>query len=206
MTERALQDVVSGRGGARVGEVVGASTTELVVHCYELYEAPPLGALVRCGTETAVYGVVGEVSTQSLDPGRMPVAMGADEESEEDVYRRNPQLGRLLSTTFRAVVVGHRADRRIDPYLAPLPPRIHSFAFRCDGDEVREITESLELLTVLVSSQVGSPDDVTASFLRLASRSLEDSHGFLVKAGKELATLLGGQLPRLNGLLKRLDA
>ena len=59
---------------------------------------------------------------------------------------------------------------------------------------------------MLVSSQVGSPDDVTASFLRLASRSLEDSHGFLVKAGKELATLLGGQLPRLNGLLKRLDA
>ena len=74
----------------RVGEVVEASTSRFVVQCHELYGAPPLGSLVR--SEGGVYGVVAEVATQSLDPGRRAVAMGRGEESAEAVYRRHPQL------------------------------------------------------------------------------------------------------------------
>ena len=187
-----------------VAEVVQASTTEFVGQCHRLYEAPPLGALVRCG-DGPIYGVVGEVTTQSLDPGRRPIAMGEGEETEEAVYLGNPQLSRLLSTEFRALVVGYRADGQLHRYLAPQPPKIHSFVYECDGTEMLDFSETLDYLSILLASPVGSPDDVTASFLRLASLAHPEPSKFLVDAGKETASLLSGQLHRLNGLLRRLS-
>ena len=35
----------------RVGEVIEASTTEFVAQCYELYQSPPLGSLVKTGDQ-----------------------------------------------------------------------------------------------------------------------------------------------------------
>ena len=188
-----------------VGEVVQASTTEFVAQSHRLYESPTLGALVRCGGDEPIYGVVGEVTTQSIDPGRRPVAVGEGEEAEEAVYEQNPQLNRLLATEFRSVVVGYQSDGLTRRYLAPMPPRIHAFVYECDLDQVREFTGSLDFLSILLASPPGSADDVTASFLRRASVAHPEPDTFLVSAGKELATLLAGQLPRLNGLLRRLS-
>ena len=188
-----------------VGEVVEASTTRFLAQSHRLYESPPLGALVKCGRDDTTYGIVGEVVTQSLDPGRRPVAVGENEDTEEAVYERNPQLSRLLSTEFRVVSVGFRSAGAIRRYLAPLPPRIHAFVYRCDDEEVREFSGSLDFLSILLASPFGSADDVTASFLRNASLSHAAPDAFLVNAGKELTTLLSGQLQRLNGLLRRLS-
>ena len=188
----------------RVGEVVEASTSEFTSQCHRLYEAPPLGSLVRTGTNGPIYGIVGEVSTKSVYPGRHPMAIGEGEETEEAVYVRNPQLSRLLSTEFRSLVVGYRDDGQLRRYLAPLPPRIHGFVYTCGSEEVKEFTESLDFLPILLAAPLGSQDDVIASFLRQASASYPDPETFLVGAGKELATLLGGQLQRVNSLLRRL--
>ena len=86
----------------RVGEVIEASTMEFVAECYELDNAPPLGSLVRVGDGIETYGVVHHVATESIDPGRRPIARGREESDVEDVYRKHPQLARLLRTTFRA--------------------------------------------------------------------------------------------------------
>ncbi len=189
----------------RLGEVVEASTDHFMVHCYELYGAPPLGALVRCGAEGPVYGVVGEVATTSIDPGRRPIARGRDEDTEEDIYRNNPQLSRLLRTEFRALVVGHALDGETMRFLAPRPPRIHAFVYSCGADESQAFTSSLDFLTILLSAPVPSPDDVAASFVRQASLCHPDPHGFLVEAGRELAVLLGRDTLRLSGILRRLS-
>ncbi len=190
---------------SRVGEVVEASTTEFTTQCHALYEAPPLGAVVKSGGEDPVYGVVAEVSTRSIDPGRRPVAMGAGEETVEAVYDRNPQLNRLLSTEFRSLVVAHRRDGALNRYLAPRPPRIHDFVYECAPQEVTELGGPREFLPALLSSPIGSPDDIAASFLRRASLAHPDPRGYLVAAGKDLAVLLTGQLQRLNGILRRLS-
>ena len=186
------------------GEVVKVSTTVFIAQCHRLYEAPPLGSLVKCGRDSPIYGVVGEIKTQSLDPGRHPIAMGEAEETEEEVYMHNPQLSRLLSTEFQCVTVGHQVDGLLHRYVAPLPPKIHSFVYRCRDEEVRDFSGSLDFLSYLLASPAGPPDDMVASFLRQASLSHPEPETFLVEAGKELATLLGGQLQRLNGLLRRL--
>ena len=194
-----------GATGPRLGEVVEASSTEFLVHCYGLYESAPLGALVKTDGAGSVLGIVHEVATTSIDPGRHPMAMGAEEETVESIYQSNPQLGRLYSTRFRSLLVGHRSNGDLLRYLAPTPPRIHDHVYRCDGDEIAEFCSSLDFLPTLLNAPVPTQDEVVAAFLRAAAASHPRGEDFRVRAGKELARLLGGQLPRLNTLLKRLS-
>ena len=191
-------------GGQRVGEVVEASTSKFVAQCHELYQAPPLGTLVRSGGAEPVYGVVAEVATRSLDPGRRAMAMGRDAESVESVYERNPQLSRLMSTELEVVVVAHRNGGRMERFLAPTPPRIHDIVYVCDGAELLEVAESLEFLPSLLESPLGSPDDVTAAFLRRIAAEHPEPDRVRLEAGRELAARLTGQLHRLTGILRRI--
>ena len=140
----------------RLGEVVEATTTEFVVQCYELYTAPPLGSLVRCGDDEAIYGIVHEIATRSIDTGRRPIARGQDEDDEVAIYQSNPQLSRLLSTEFRALSVGHTESGRLRRWLAPLPPRIHSFVYPCSDDAVREFSAELDFASILLSAPIRS--------------------------------------------------
>ena len=195
----------------RLGEVIEASTSQITAQCYELYTAPPLGSLVRCGTsdidgveDDAVYGIVYEVSTNSIDPGRRPIARGQDEDDADAVYEANPQLSRLLSTEFRALVVGHRRDGALNRWLAPLPPRIHSFVYACSDDDLREFSSALDFASILLSAPIVATDDVLAAFLKTASAVHRDPSKFLVSAGRQLTPLLGGELQRLNGILRRI--
>ena len=190
---------------SRIGEVVEASTAGFITQCYRLYEAPLLGSLVRSGDDTPIYGIIHEVATRSMDPARHPIPRGQDQDTEEAVYLSNPQLSRLLLTEFRSVVVGHQSDGGLRRYVAPLPPRIHSFVYRCPDDELQTFSSSLEFLPALLAAPIGAPDDVIASFLRQASASHPEPERFLVEAGKKLAVHLGGELQRLNNVLRRLS-
>lgn len=190
--------------GLRLGEVVEATTTEFVVQCYELYTAPALGSLVMCGDDGAIYGIVHEIGTRSIDTGRRPIARGRDEDDEDAIYEANPQLSRLLSTEFRALSVGHTADGRLRRWLAPLPPRIHSFVYTCSEDALREFSADLDFVSILLSAPITAADDVLAAFLKMASDARSNSDEFLVNAGRRLTPLLGGQMQRLDGILRRI--
>ena len=187
----------------RVGEVVEATSQRFTVQCYRLYESPPLGSLVRTGDPT-IYAVVSDVSTEALDPGRPVIARGEREASEEDLYRNNPQLERLLCTRFTGLTVGYRHDGGAVAGLPPLPPRIHSFIYLCPGDEVEALTGSLDFVHLLLNGAAPSSDEVIVACLRLASKQAVDGQGFLVRAGQALAMEMPDQLPRLNAILRRL--
>ena len=188
----------------RIGEVVEAASASFTAHCYRLYGAPPLGALVRVGAGPTVYGVVCQVTTQGTDPTRRPVARGAEEADEAGVYRSNPQLERLLRTDFQVVTVGFQEEERCRYYLPAAPPRIHAFVHACAPEEVRAFTLSAGFLDPLVSGQ--ATEEVIAACLRQASAVHPEPQEFLVQAGKELAMLLAGQLPQLQAILRRLEA
>ena len=190
----------------RVGEIIEASTTDFVAQCYELYQSPPLGSLVKTrDREVELYGIVYNAATTSLEPGRRPIARGRDETSEEAVYQTSPQLTKLLRSEFEAVVVGHRKDDKLYQYLPPSPARIHGFVYLCRLEEVKEFSQSFDFLNILVNARVPvSTDELVAAALRLMSQAHEDPHTFLVAAGKELAILLSGQFNQLKAILGRL--
>ena len=200
-----MNDVTTAQRDHRFGETVEATSTEFTTQCYGLYEAPALGGLVRCGDDSPIYGIVYEVATRSIDPGRRPIARGRDEDTEEGVYTSNPQLTRLLLTEFRSLVVGHRSSGEVRRYLSPVPPRIHSFVFGCVGDELREFSGRLDFVPLLLAAPGSASDDVIASFVRQASAFHPDPELYLLGAGKELASLLGDQVPRLNSILRRIS-
>jgi len=190
----------------RVGEVIEASTTGFTAQCYELYQSPPLGSLVKTREqELELYGVVYSATTSSLEPGRRAIARGKDETSEEDIYRSNPQLLKLLRSEFSALVVGYRQDDKLHHYLPPRPARIHGFVLLCPAQEVKEFSQSFGFLNILVNTNLPiATEELTAACLRQMSQAYEDGHAFLVAAGKELAVRLGGQFNQLKAILERL--
>ena len=190
--------------GPRLGEVVESNSTGFTTHCYRLGELPPLGGLVRGGETAQVYGIVYAASTRSIDPARHPIPRGADADSEEEVYRDNPQLERLLVSEFQSVIVGYRSRGEVVRHLPPLPPRIHSFVRVCGGDEMREFGASMDFAPLLLAAGTTAQDEVLAAFLRLACDSHPDPDGFLVRAGRELVAHFPGQAQRLAGVLRRL--
>jgi len=189
----------------RVGEVIEASTTEFVTQCYELYQLPPLGSLVKTrDQEVELYGIVYYAATTSIEPGRRPIARGKDEDSEEAIYRSNPQLLKLLRSEFSALVVGYK-DEKLYHYLPPQPTRIHSFVYLCSPDEVKEFGKSFDFLNMLINAHLPVPiDELIAASLRQMSEVYEDRQAFLVAAGKELAILLSGEFNQLKAILGRI--
>lgn len=190
----------------RVGEVIEASTTGFTAQCYELYGSPPLGGLVKTGDGTIEqYGIVFETITSGIEPGRRPVARGKDEATEEDVYKSNPQLLKLLRTEFSTLVVGYRQDEKIFHYLPPRPTRIHSFVRECDDSEIKEFSSSFDFLNIVLNSGIPVPaEEVVAASLRTMSRVYDEPNTFLVAAGKELAMLLGNEFNRLKSILAKI--
>ncbi|MBI2980240.1 MAG: hypothetical protein HYY41_05390 [Chloroflexi bacterium] len=193
----------------RVGEVIEASTTEFVAQCYELYQSPPLGSLVKTilplEEPLEMYGIVYNAVTSSLEPGRRPIARGKDETSEEEIYRSSPQLLKLLRTEFSALMVGHRQNGKLYRYLPPKPPRIHGFVYLCSDDEVVEFGQSFSFLNILLNAHLPvSAEELVAATLRQMSQVYDDRSRFMVTAGKELAILLGGELNRLKAILGRI--
>ncbi len=195
------------RGSDRIGEVIEASTTEFTAQSYVLHDAPAFGSFVRASDgEVEVLAVVADARTGSVDPGRRPVARGQDEASEEDVYRRNPELQEILRTEFTAVVVGFRDAAGVYHQRLPRrPPRLHAFVHACAPDEVVGFTERLDFLPTLLAGAGQAPaDELAAACVREASAARGDDHAFLVRSGKELAVLLAADLNRLSAVLRRI--
>ncbi len=190
----------------RVGEVIEASTTDFVAQCYELYQSPPLGSLVKTtDLPVELYGIVYNATTTSLEPGRRPIARGKDEASEEEIYRSSPQLLKLLRSEFSALVVGHKQGDKLYHYLPPKPARIHSFVYLCNPEEMKEFSQSFDFLNILINTHLPvSAEELVAACLRQMCQVYEDSHAFLVAAGKELAILLGGEFNRLKSILGKI--
>jgi len=190
----------------RVGEVIEVSTTEFVAQCYELYQPPPLGSLVKTvDGSVEVYGIVYYASTGSLEPGRRPIARGKDETSEEAIYQESPQLLKLLRTEFNTLVVGYREDGVLYHHLPSRPARIHGFVYQCHPDEAREFSRSFDFLSTLINTNLPvSVEEITSAALRQMSLVQEDPRAFLVVAGKELAVLLGSDFNRFRAILKRI--
>ena len=190
----------------RVGEVIEASTTGFIAQCYELYQMPPLGSLVKTGDSSAeLYGIVYNAATTSLEPGRRPIARGKDEDSEEAIYRSSPQLSKLLGASSRRWWWGIKKGDKLYQYLPPQPARIHGFVYLCPPEEVKEFGQSFDFLNILLNARLPVPaEELVAAALRQMSQAHEDRRAFLVAAGKELAILLSGDFNQLKAILGRI--
>ena len=195
---------------SKIAEVIETSSNGFTVQCYDLNEAPPLGALVKTSVDgTTLYAVVAYVSTSSLEPGRKPVARGRDEQTEDAIFKANPQLEKLMRCEVDAIIVGHELEGDIRHYLPPRPARLHGFVYDCGDEEVRSFSRKMGFVTLLLSSQGAvCPEEIVSAAVRRMSESYEgdERRQFLVGVGKALAQLLSADYNRLKTILERLSA
>jgi hypothetical protein len=190
----------------KIGEIVESTSTEFTAECYELNGVPSLGSLVKIVEhDIEIYGIVCQSGTSSIEPGRRPVARGKDEVSEEAVYQSSPQLLKLLRTEFHVLVVGYKKGGKINQYLPAQPAHIHAFVQVCGVPEIKEFSQSLDFLSILVNNRLEIPaEELVSAALREMSQAQTDPRVFLVAGGKALTGILSGDYRRLKTILARL--
>lgn len=192
----------------KIAEVISGNNMDFTAQCYKLNNAPQLGGLVktRLGDNGEIYGVVYMVETHGLEPGRRVFIRGDKLDSEEEVYKVNPQLEKLLVTDFNVLVLGYIQDKDMYHFLPPQPSPVHSFVYVCNDSETINFTSSLNCLALLAEARISvSVDEIMAAFIRKVSKCYKDPQEFLVRAGRELVWIYGSDVRRLNSLLKRLS-
>lgn len=185
-------------GSGSIGRVLEATISRFTCVCHTLDGAPPLGTLVLVFEGgPAVYGVVADIRTQGIDPGRPLTPRGGPEDDRETVLAQNPQIPALLQTAFEAIVVGHRRGDSVRRYLPDSPPRIYARVRACTAAETAEFFSGFEFLPLLLASGPLA-DQVIAACLRRAAAAVPGrSREFLVQAGRALAHELAAEPERL---------
>ncbi|MBI2755158.1 MAG: hypothetical protein HYX52_00445 [Chloroflexi bacterium] len=199
--------IVSPMPTAPVGEVIEATTTEVVAQACNLESPPPLGTFVIVADDRGceVMGVVAHVETGGLDSASRPIMRGRDGVRDRQIYEENPDLLFVLRTTFRALVVGHNAGEGWKQILPPLPPRLHYSVRIATSDEARAFTEvGFAYLGSLLSATDIPSDEVVAANVRLAGEQRGEPYAFALQAGRELAQCLRADYARLSALLRRM--
>ncbi len=191
------------------GEVIESSTSELVAEARELDQAPAFGSLVHVEADFSTVGVVFNISTQSIEPGRRAMAFGM---SANDLRMQQPQIFELLRTHFQVHVLGYMEGADPVQVLPPQPAPVHSFVHECDDELVKQWTASDEYLRSLLNrpAQRLPADDLVIALVRRALRAHESvretAREFGLRTGKQLARLLRDDYDRLGSILRRIAA
>jgi hypothetical protein len=196
----------------RIGEVIESSTTGFTAGAYELLAAPPFGALARAQARAegaAVYGLVYEIRTGSKEPGGRALVRGRTyagrELYDDEIYHEHPDLAEVLQTEFSAITVGFVEGGRSYQYLPPHPPPVHYSVYECDAAEVVAFTEQTDFFRTLLFASYIPSDELLAAVIRAAARArLGAERAYLVRAGREVASLLKEDYDRLTAILRRI--
>lgn len=189
----------------KIGEVIESNTTGFSAQC-KLHQPPPFGSFVIATGDTTTIAVVSRVETKSVDPGRLPTALGDDLSNQDDVYKNNPHLDQLLRTDFQALIVGHKVGQSWQQVLPPSPPKLHSFVYACADADIEAFTSNLDFLKTILNARIPASDALIAAMLNYSSVTHDDRDAFLFNSGKKLAALMPRELPRLTSILKQLTA
>ena len=153
--------------------------------------------------EGTSFALVYFATTGSFDFGRRASAY---EISEDDLMAQQPQIYELLSTEFTAIPVGYALSGRFRSGVPPRPPRLHARVAACSPHEIITLTDSPDFLRLMVKAQLEvNSDELIISTLETAWLARNRDWQFLVRMGKQLATLLNREPDRLNALLDRLS-
>lgn len=194
---------------ARIGEIIETTSTAIIAESAELNQPPALGALCQMQSRSGqtVFGVVSFGRTGGFDPGRRAVRRGSDGADDAEVYRRNPELSRILRTEFSAVLVGWQdAAGRIRQRLPAQPPPLHYSVHACTAQNVTRFSESLGYLRLLLNSMGElSPDQLIAANVRAVYAARGDDAAWLERAGREVAGLLKNDNERLMTVLLAIE-
>jgi hypothetical protein len=189
-----------------IGHVLRAGTAGFSVGArVNQIGAPAFGMFVRAQPRTddreAVYGLLYDIHIDD-DPLVRQLVL-ADAVSEETI--RDQRYHRIVPLEMSVLAIGYRhVSGEVRYTLPPRPPLSLDPIYLCDAEEVREVSSRFSYFRLVLNAAHVPGEQLLASALLNAAETLPEGerYGFLVQAGREAASLLGGDLTRLDYLLK----
>lgn len=188
------------------GEIIQSNLSNWRAQCWKLHSAPLFGSLVCVDSEPyMLYGIVYQISTGSLEAGRVPTPY---QKTYPELRAEYPHIFELLSTSFDCCVVGYRVSTSsaIIFTVPPHPARIHAFVGPVPPTELTTLLHPARLLPLLwaQSSTIPLFDELLLAFLRILSENPDKLHLF-EQFFDQFALLAGTEYRRLRVLLARAE-
>ena len=189
-----------------IGEIIEVSSRSAIAQSYELYDCPPIGSVVKCGDNTEdIYGVITNIETRSIDPGRRPNPKGPGFAEVNELYKSNPEITHLMKTEFNIVFLGYKHENTTTISIPPTPPRIFSFISTLPEDEMINIFSDEGLVKFIVNSNMELKDDV---IIMIISKYLNSKKTKTEEIGSFTSQLVGAlpdQITRITNIIQNLN-
>ncbi|MBI4631325.1 MAG: hypothetical protein HY740_06335 [Chloroflexi bacterium] len=183
-----------------------SSTTNYVFGCsVPEPEVPLFGAFVKAPAQRGQSEVIGLIYNIAIEDDPFVRQMIATPDLDE-AYIQDQRVNRQVPIEVSVLAIGYRNGGGFTHDLPPQPPITLDRISPCDAAEIKQFTERLDYLRLILFAPDVPADELIAVSLRLAAdcQPAEDRDRFLRNAGRELAKLLNRDLARLEKLLKRL--
>jgi len=213
------QFALDNRPPDQIAEVIETSTTEFMAECLDPDDLsfpvmPPFGSWVKSFDEESgnkILAIVCHVTTAPADSLHRVRALGL---SLAEIRQQQPQILGMLSTKFRAAIVGFENPPtspngktpnfgKVYQYLPPRPPQIHQAVYLCQPQEIINFTENLNFLRNLLQIDSVPKEALIAAAVREIYQLRNLNRSWLVKAGRTLTVLLREDYDSLQYILSQ---
>ncbi len=203
-----MVDSFSGPQSRRLGEVVETSTVRIWTECDNLNELPRLGSVVEIATldNGSIISIVSFCETAGIDSTRRAVRRGSDEMRDDEVYRRHPELTRVLRSTFESVPVAYDFGGKLRYVVPPVPPPLHYSVVAATSRTMMALTNRLDYLDLLAryTGEVAAEQMIIAH-VREAFEARGRDHQWLEVAAAEIGRIYSRQYDLLLPVLQAID-
>ncbi len=192
----------------RIGEVIETSTIRIWAECDQLNCLPRLGSVVRMATfdGDSILAVVSYGETTGVDSTRRAVRRGSDDVRDEDVYRRHPELTRVLRSTFEALPVAVLRGGSLYYISPPVPPPLHYSVEQTTPSMLRELTDRLDYLSTLARATGPVPaEQIIIAHVREAFAERGSDYDWLERAAADLGRIYARDYDLLLPILRAID-
>lgn len=203
-----VADSSEGVVSRRLGEVIETSTVRIWAECERLNDLPRLGSVVEVATADggSVLAVVSYCETAGMDASRRAVRRGSDQIRDAEVYRRHPELARVLRSTFESLPVAFNTGGVFRCVVPPVPPPLHYSVEMAAPESLRRLTDDLGYLPMLSrhTGEVSAPQVIIAHLREAFEARGRDQH-WLERAGAEIGRIYARDYDLLLPILKAID-
>ncbi len=154
----------------------------------------------------SIISIVSFCETAGIDSTRRAVRRGSDEIRDDEVYRRHPELTRVLRSTFESVPVAYEYDGKLRCVVPPVPPPLHYSVESATSQTIMALTNRLEYLTLLArhTGEV-TAEQMIIAHVREAFQARGHDHKWLEAAAAEIGRIYSRQYDLLLPILQAID-
>lgn len=188
--------------------MIETSTVRIWAECDVLNALPRLGSVVEVTTGAAgtILAIVSYAETAGLDSTRRAIRRGSNEVRDAEIYRRHPELERVLRSTFESVPVAVRQGASLTCVVPPVPPPLHYSVEPASTDSVLALTDRLDYLPMLArySSEVPA-EQVVIAHIRETFELRGHDDPWLEQAAAAVGRIYSQQYDLLLPVLEAID-